>query len=736
MMNSFSKILISTGFIFATVIYSVSGLSQNDNPYYQCTVVTNKAKIPDTLCKGDLQEFNQNNLQYVESLNHTSPGLLMQLGIALRRLGHLEISRTVLEVALKANKDSSLSSSIQLSLANLEYQLFHRNLRNYLNSQTPLQRIQNLPQSKMHLNNAFEGYRLLSENDDLNIRILALGNWLSLYSDVSNNNYFEDLEIKFSHQAFSFSNNLYTLLVTSTSIPVSLRLSSIDILISYIDQTPQLEISLYDLLYDLRKASERDLNQTVISRINGLLGKISFKQHNYIEASKYLEKAINMASLSRDAGLASNWYWMLGKSYRYLGNVPKSMLNYELSVKALDNVRMGTLAANINYQYDFLESQEPIYLEYMSVLFNENSIDISRIIKVYEKFQIAELENYLNCRNINLFSFLDLSYKDSPDAVLYLLSLENKYELVVRYKNGSFKSVSLSPAKVDTAVKDVLDNIHSDRFELLSESQFHALFLNLYDAVLKPAASILPQSGSVVFSVNSRLQQIPWGLLFDGNKFLVEKYSISYSIGSKTRPPQKLSENKMVGLLAGLSIANNEQEFSELSYVSQELDQIRSILSRSKVLMNKDFTLDNLKWNSNYPIIHLATHGQFSSDPKQTYLLGWKTKIDLLTIEKLFKGLKYPINLLVLSACETAKGDSRASLGIAGATVQSGSNSTLANLWSIDDKVQAEMIFEFYRQLSAGRSKSEALSLSQQYMMKRGYSPFYWGGAVLVGSWL
>jgi CHAT domain-containing protein len=98
-----------------------------------------------------------------------------------------------------------------------------------------------------------------------------------------------------------------------------------------------------------------------------------------------------------------------------------------------------------------------------------------------------------------------------------------------------------------------------------------------------------------------------------------------------------------------------------------------------------------------------------------------------------------PVELLVLSACQTAKGDSRAALGLAGVAVRSGARSTLATLWAVRDQSTAGFMAEFYKQLSQpGVSRAEAVRQAQLALLKqRQYAhPFYWAPFLLVGNWM
>ncbi|GET40659.1 CHAT domain-containing protein [Microseira wollei] len=131
----------------------------------------------------------------------------------------------------------------------------------------------------------------------------------------------------------------------------------------------------------------------------------------------------------------------------------------------------------------------------------------------------------------------------------------------------------------------------------------------------------------------------------------------------------------------------------------------------SKVLLNEEFTNESFKKAIEiqpFPVVHLATHGQFSSNPDETFLLTWNDRISIKDFDLLFQNRNLvggePIELLVMSACQTATGDNRATLGLAGFALGSGARSTVASLWSVSDESTANLMSEFYQQLIANSS--------------------------------
>jgi CHAT domain-containing protein len=188
----------------------------------------------------------------------------------------------------------------------------------------------------------------------------------------------------------------------------------------------------------------------------------------------------------------------------------------------------------------------------------------------------------------------------------------------------------------------------------------------------------------------------------------------------------------------------NNQSFSALDNVPEELNTFARL--DSQVLLNEQFTPANLLEQLNSPsasIIHLATHGQFRSNPEQTFLLMWQQLLTIQDFSSLLqsriKAVTNPINLLVLSACDTATGDRRATLGLAGVAVRSGSVSTLATLWQVNDDSTTELMKLFYQQLDNNNNKAEALRQAQlklwQTTGKDWKVPAFWSAYIMIGNW-
>jgi CHAT domain-containing protein len=271
------------------------------------------------------------------------------------------------------------------------------------------------------------------------------------------------------------------------------------------------------------------------------------------------------------------------------------------------------------------------------------------------------------------------------------------------------------------------------------------LFNQLYDWLVQPIEAELAASEikTLVFALDGSLKSLPMAALYDGENYLIEKYSVALTPSLQILEPQPLSRTPIKVLVGGLSEA--KQNFPPLPGVKSEVQQIQAEIP-AQVLLNQQFTSDALQEEisaASFPVVHLATHGQFSSDAEDTFILAWDDRVNVKELGEVLQVReereRQPIELLVLSACQTAAGDKRAALGIAGVAVRSGARSTLATLWSVDDQSTAMLMVKFYQELAqANVTKAEALRQAQLALLQqsRFRHPYYWSPFVLLGNWL
>jgi CHAT domain-containing protein len=186
------------------------------------------------------------------------------------------------------------------------------------------------------------------------------------------------------------------------------------------------------------------------------------------------------------------------------------------------------------------------------------------------------------------------------------------------------------------------------------------------------------------------------------------------------------------------------QEQLSLPGVETELKRLNKTLKNTTTLLNHQFTVDSINQQLSdepYEIIHIASHGFFSSDADSSFLMAYD---DLLKLDDL-RGLlnkdnnaRGSVQLLTLSACETAEGDDRAPLGFAGIALKADALSALGSLWSVSDEATSLLMVNFYSNLTQHLGKAESLRQAQLKLLNSPdmHHPFFWSPFILVGNWL
>ena len=161
-------------------------------------------------------------------------------------------------------------------------------------------------------------------------------------------------------------------------------------------------------------------------------------------------------------------------------------------------------------------------------------------------------------------------------------------------------------------------------------------------------------------------------------------------------------------------------------------------------LMNAKFVQGNVDKEfatDSYSIVHIASHGHFDADARKTFVLTYDGKLSLDQLERMIRPSQLrdqPVELLTLSACQTAAGDDRAALGLGGIAVKAGARSAFATLWFVNDEASSMLVADFYTNLHGGISKAKALQKAQIKLLSNPLygHPCYWAPYLIIGNWL
>ncbi len=513
----------------------------------------------------------------------------------------------------------------------------------------------------------------------------------------------------------------------------------------------------------------------------GSLGELYEKTGQFSDAQELTDKALFIAQSIDASDIAYQWQWQLGRILKKKGDIKGAIASYNVAYNTLQSLRGDLVAINPDVQFSFRENIEPVYRELVELLLrspqstasvpfekldqqdasllkantprspeegiNQDNLKLAR--NVIESLQLAELDNFFRSACLNPTQELDpvVDKKDQRAAVIYPIILPDRLDVILKLPNQELRHYKTAIAQND--VEKTIAELRKNLLDVTATGRVQQQSQQIYNWLIRPAQTELVNSGikTLVFVLDGELRNIPMAVLYDKQqkKYLIEKYAIALTPGLQLLDPKPLRQVQLNALTAGVSEKRpvEGKEFPQLENVPRELKEIKSEVSKSEELLNQQFTQTNLQNKLQtvaFSVVHLATHGEFSSDAEKTFILTWDKLVKVKEFDNLLrvsdKDRFSGIELLVLSACQTAEGDKRAALGLAGIAMRAGVRSTLATLWSIDDRSTADVMSEFYRQLKAGVNKAQALQRAQLGVFAKEKAPYFWAPYVLVGNWL
>ena len=486
------------------------------------------------------------------------------------------------------------------------------------------------------------------------------------------------------------------------------------------------------------------------------LGGLYEETKQWSEAQDLTRQGLALAQSSNAPEITYSLEWQLGRLLWAQQDINGAIAAYDAAVDTLESLRRDLVVnkdvVNQDVQFDFRDSVEPVYRQSVELLLqsqkgkpNEKILEKAR--QRIEALQLAELDDFfqeacLQGQKVALDRVVDKG--NSKAAILYPIILRDELQVIVKIPQQPLESYStkISQGEVEKLLIELRRNLVDPTATKIVQTQSQ----QVYSWLLKPIESQLQQSGvdTLVFVLDGPLRNLPMAALYDGKQYLVEKYAIALSVGLQLLDPKPLVKQQLKALTAGLTQPPpGFPKFAPLLAIKSEFDGIAKAGVSTTSLLDGDFKKKNLESEigaASFNIVHLATHGQFSSRLEDTFILDFDGQINVKDFDTLFRSQgKTVVELLVLSACQTATGDSRAALGLAGAAVRAGARSTIASLWQIDDESTAMFVSAFYRELKSGKiTKAEAVHRAQLQLLKHpNYrAPSFWSAYVLIGNWL
>ncbi|MBE9167866.1 CHAT domain-containing protein [Pleurocapsales cyanobacterium LEGE 06147] len=526
-----------------------------------------------------------------------------------------------------------------------------------------------------------------------------------------------------------------------------------------------------ELLKEAIAIAQTQQNSRAESFALGALGHFYECRQEYQQALELTQKALWVADQKLKAKDSLYlWEWQAGRILQARGKTLDALPFYQRAYNTLEKIRSDILIADRDFQFDFRDIIEPIYrqlahfqLELASLgsLGSENRLkELNSALETINSLKLAELQNYfgndciltaLNDRKVD-----ELIQEDT--AVFSSIILEDSTAILLSLPNNKQRLHWINQKRED--FRDRIEEFRESLTQgLVSINYDTTLAENLYDSIVRPLEADLKshQIKTIVFIQDGFLRNVPMAALYDKNekKYLIEKYAVAISPSLRLTAPKKLNTQASRALILGVSreATVDQQKFPALTSVPIEIKEVQKQFPESKQLVNKQFDFKNLEKElekTAYPIIHIATHGQFGTIPEDTFIVaGDNSKLTINQLENILlqvSGGSNSIELLSLTACQTATGDERATLGLAGVALQVGTRSAMASLWSVGDESTADLVAEFYRKLrQPGMSKARALQAAQIKLIEAKRrpeinnqydNPYYWAPFIIIGNWL
>jgi CHAT domain-containing protein len=477
----------------------------------------------------------------------------------------------------------------------------------------------------------------------------------------------------------------------------------------------------------------------------GQLARLYEGQQRWSEAQDLTQQAFLLAQTTHSPELTYRWQWQIGRLLKGQGQRDGAIVAYTEAIETLQSLKADLNTINSGFQLSFGNSVKPMYRQFVELLSQADATpeQLQRARETLETIQLAELDDFFR-EDSSPSKSVKIDDIDSKAAVFYPIVLEDRIEVLLSLPGRPPRRYATFASQ--SHIEATLERLYQSFHLAYSSAKRLDLSEQVYDWLIRPAEADLEEAGikTLVFVSDSSLRNLPLAALYDGEQYLVQKYAIALSASLQLLEPRSIEPKKLRAMAGGLTQAR--QGFEALPAVAQEVRQIQEEMP-SEVLLDSDFTRATLRdrlSTAPFNTIHLATHARFSSVANETFLLTWDGRVNVkdftewLTLRQ--QQNSTPLELLILSACQTAEGDRQATLGLAGLAVRSGARSTLATLWSVRDSSTAGLMTEFYHQLNSqdGVGRAEALRQAQLKLLAQPQydHPFFWSPFVLVGNWL
>ena len=438
---------------------------------------------------------------------------------------------------------------------------------------------------------------------------------------------------------------------------------------------------------------------------------------NFYYQKGNLEKARTLAyqSFNKQKEKGYSIFWLIGKIENDKGNLETAVAYYKRAERKIKEQKFSLIQR---------KQIEGFYREFLKLLIKQERF--KEALKVNKQLKIRGLENYLGfpC------AFLDnqnIKHPSNQDLIINTIIFDEETHVIAQYPDQQIKhyTINLSQKELNLLSQEW----QKDIYNILEPLSDQTRGKRLYKLLIEPLEIKNQNIRKLIFNNDKILRNIPMAALYDGNKYLIEKYEISLTLGLSLSQGQ-FNQKSLDALLVGIS---KPKKGIPLPNVKMEIQEISKLI-KDQTLMNQQFTTESFVKQlekSDYNTLHIASHGIFGGTSDTSFLLAYDRALSITELITILSNNQ--INLLVLSACESATGNSRSLLGMAGIGTQIGIKTTIGTLWTLQDsKETVEIMTAFYQGIIEGDSESKALAVSIIKQIEKNTHISNWASPVII----
>jgi len=513
------------------------------------------------------------------------------------------------------------------------------------------------------------------------------------------------------------------------------------------DSSPDRQQLAREVLELASASAEAGGNWLNASHAWGNLGLLRERTGSDAQAAAAAAKATYFAGKAAAPDPLYRWEWLHARLTAAAGRTDEAMEEY---ARAVDNLHEVRRAYPANSSLSFRGTETRLYFEYVDLLLRKaahSAADTQQLLRrardTIERFKRAELADYFHDECVDALQAHATALEDISHSalVVYPIPLSDRLEIIF----GSADS-GLHRVAVPVGEEELTREVRNFRalLEKRTTNEYRIAARKLYAWLIEPflGHQAMATVDTLVFVPDGVLRLIPFAALHDGRGFLISRFAVVVTPSLALADARPMRPTRISMLAGGLS--TNVAGLANLPGVKSEVAAIADGLD-TKVLLDRRFTSQQIERElrtGRYGGLHVASHAVISPNAEESYLLTADGKLTMNRLGEIVAISRFGdqrLELLFLSGCETAVGDDRAALGLAGVALRAGAKSAVASLWHVNDDATSQMVARFYQLLGSGvMSKARALQEVQKEMLQHTWysHPGYWSPFLLINNWL